>query len=144
MNTKILSFAFSAFMLIGLTTQAQHKHDHHNHSHHKTQLNWDKLGSRTVDYKLDRDVIHVGAKEGGFTKLKVEVRGGAVNMHKMVIKYMNGTSETIAQRHNFSKKSGSRVIDIKGGKRFIKNITMYYDTKNLARTKAVIYVLGRH
>ncbi|HIP31565.1 MAG TPA: hypothetical protein EYG86_02260 [Crocinitomicaceae bacterium] len=144
MNKAILSFAISVFLFLGFNSIAQHKHNHQNHSQHKAHHNWSKLGSRTVDYKLDKDVIHVGAKEGGFTKIKVEVRGGAVNTHKMVLLYMNGTKETITLKHNFSKNSGSRVIDIKGGKRLIKNITMFYDTKSLAKSKAVIYLLGRH
>jgi len=141
MSKKILTIALSAFMLIGFTSMPQHKN--HNHSVHQASHNWVNLGTRIVDYKLDRDVIHVGAKEGSFTKLKIEVRGGAINMHKMVVTYMNGTKETIALKHRFSKASGSRVIDIRGGKRLIKNITMFYDTKNLARTKAVVHVLGR-
>lgn len=106
--------------------------------------NWEKLGSRVVDYKLDRDIIHVGAHEGGFTKLKVNVDGGALNMHRMVVTYANGGSETIELRHNFGPDSGSRIIDIRGGKRLIKRITFFYDTKNLAQGKAVVTVYGRH
>ena len=99
---------------------------------------------RAVNYKLDKDDIHVGAKEGGFTKLKVVVTGGSLNMHRMVVTYMNGTKEEIQLRHNFKKGSGSRIIDLKGGKRVIKNIRFFYDTKNLAKSKAKVIVIGRH
>lgn len=105
---------------------------------------WQKLGSRIVDYKVERDVIPVGAREGGFTKLKVAVKGGAINMHKMIVSYSNGTSETIALRHNFGPNGDSRIIDIAGGKRFIQKITFFYDTKNLARNKAIVSIYGRH
>lgn len=105
---------------------------------------WEKLGSRAVNFGIDRDVIHVGANEGGFTKLKIDVRGGAINMHRLVVEYGNGEKEEIELRHNFTKGSGSRVIDLKGGKRIIKNITFVYDTKNRSRQRAVVTVFGRH
>lgn len=106
--------------------------------------NWERLGTRAVDYKLDRDVVHVGAKKGGFTKLKIAVDGGSINMHKMVITYGNGSKETVELRHNFRPNSASRVIDIRGGKRLIQTITFYYDTKNLSHSKAVLTIFGRH
>ena len=133
MNSKILSILFTAFLFISFSSQSQQK-----------AKDWRRLGSRAVDYRADFDLIHVGAKEGGFTKLKIAVTGGALNMHKMVVTYMNGTKEEIELRHNFKKGSTSRVIDIRGGKRLIKNIKFIYDTKNLAHKKAKIHVFGRH
>ena len=129
MNAKLLTLFFALF-LFSAHTQAQAK--------------WEKLGTRTVDYKIDRDVVPVGARKGGFTKLKIAVRGGAINMHKMIVTYKNGTKETIALKHKFGPKSESRVIDIRGGKRLIKNITFFYDTRGLSPGKAVIHVFGRH
>lgn len=108
------------------------------------QAKWEKLGMRKVDFKVEKDVIPVGIKEGAFTKLKVVVKGGAINMHKMVVHFMNGTKEEIELKHNFTKNSGSRVIDLPGGKRIIKNIAFFYDTKNLAKSKATVVVFGRH
>jgi hypothetical protein len=108
------------------------------------QAKWEKLGSRVVDYKIEKDDIPVGLKEGAFTKLKVVVKGGAINMHKMIVHFMNGTSENIELKHNFAKNSATRIIDLPGGKRIIKNITFFYDTKNLAHSKATVIVFGRH
>lgn len=131
MNYKILSVLFSAFLFISFA------------GHSQTRAKWEKLGVRTVNYKLDKDDIHVGAKEGRYTKLKVVVAGGSLNMHKMVVTYMNGQKEEIQLRHNFKKGSGSRIIDLKGNKRLIKKITFFYDTKNLAKSKAKVVVFGR-
>lgn len=105
---------------------------------------WEHLGSRTVNYKLDRDVIKVTAREGGFTKLKVKVTGGSINMHKMVVQYGNGKKDIISLRHNFSKRSATRLIDLEGGKRVIRDITFFYDTKNLSRKRAKVHVFGKH
>ncbi len=131
MNYKILSVLFTAFLFVSFTGFSQKR------------LKWEKLGVRAINYKIDKDDLHVGAKEGGFTKLKIVVTGGSVNMHRMVVTYMNGKKEEIALRHNFKKESGSRIIDLNGGKRLIKNIRFFYDTKNVAQKKAKIHVFGR-
>lgn len=104
---------------------------------------WEKLGSKKVNFKLDRDVLHVGLKEGRFSKLKLAVTGGSLNMHKMKIEYMNGQVENVALKHKFSQRSTSRVIDIDGRRRIIKNITFWYDTKNRSKKKATLTVLGK-
>ncbi|MBQ0733301.1 hypothetical protein [Aquimarina celericrescens] len=105
---------------------------------------WDHLGSRTVNYRLDRDVIKVTAKEGSFKKLKIKVTGGSINMHRMIIQYGNGQKDEILLRHNFSRRSATRVIDLKGNKRVIRDITFFYDTKNLSRKRAKVHVFGKH
>lgn len=104
---------------------------------------WVRLGVRKVNYGLDHDVIHVGANEGVYTKLKIVVRGGGLNMHKMVVTYGNGAKDNIPLRHNFRQASGSRVIDLKGNKRIIRSITFWYDSKNISNRRATIVVFGK-
>lgn len=104
---------------------------------------WEKLGSKKVNYSLDKDVIRVGAHEGTFKKLKLVVTNGSLNMHKMVVHYGNGTSEEIKLRHNFNRRSDSRVIDLNGRNRIIKKITFLYDTKNRSRRRATLQVFGK-
>ncbi|NNM15900.1 MAG: hypothetical protein HKO56_04505, partial [Bacteroidia bacterium] len=69
---------------------------------HSIKGPWVKLGSKKVVYKLDRDVIRVGVYDETFTKLKVAVTGGALNMHKMVVEYGNGSKDIIPLKHNFT------------------------------------------
>ena len=109
---------------------------------HKAIKNWSKLGSKKVSYKIDRDVIRVGATDGRFSKLKIQVTGGALNMHKMIVEYGNGTKDNIPLKENF-KNNGSRIIDLDGNKRVIKDITFFYDTKNRSRKRATVHVFGR-
>ena len=105
--------------------------------------NWQRLGSKKVQFRVDRDVIKVGADEGGFTKLKLKVTGGNLNMHRIVVEYGNGAKDEIKVRHHFTRRSGSRVIDLRGRGRIIKDITFWYDTKNLSRRRATVHVFGR-
>ncbi len=107
-------------------------------------VKWEHLGSRTVNYRLDKDVIKITAREGSFKKLKIKVTGGSLNMHRMIVQYGNGQKDVIQLRHNFSRKSATRMIDLKGGKRIIRDITFFYDTKNISRKRAKVHVFGRH
>ena len=108
------------------------------------QGRWERLGSRTVDWGIDRDVIPVTWRDGAFNAIRIEVRGGALNMHKCIIHFENGSVEEIPLRHTFTRRSASRLIDLPGNKRMIEKIIFWYDTKNFARSKAVVTVWGRH
>lgn len=105
--------------------------------------NWTLLGTKQVNWRLDKDVMRVGWDEGTFSKLRVTVTGGTVDIRKMVVTYGNGSKETIRLKHRFRRGDSSRVIDLKGNKRVIKNITFVYDRKNIAR-KAQVRVTGRN
>lgn len=105
---------------------------------------WELLGTRKVNFGLDRDVISVGRHEGSFTKLKVLVSGGGINMHKMVVVYGNGKRDELQVRHNFRQGSDSRIIDLNGRNRVIKEVIFWYDTKNISGRRARIRVFGRH
>ena len=104
---------------------------------------WEKLGSRSVDFKIDRDVIQIGAKEGKFSKLKLNVTGGSLNMQKMKIEYYSGQIEVVNLKHKFTRKSSSTTIDIDGRKRRIKNIVFWYATSNRSKRKAKVTVFGK-
>ena len=133
MKTTLNVFALILVFLVGSSFSTS---DH-------SIKDWKRLGSKKVSYKLDRDVIHVGANDGTFTKLKIQVTGGNVHIHKMVVEYGNGTNDNIVVKHIFKKGSNSRVIDLEGGKRIIKDITFIYDTKNSSKKKGTIHVFGK-
>jgi hypothetical protein len=105
--------------------------------------NWSHLGSRTVDFRLDQDRVKVTASNGTFTKLKMNVSGN-LSMHKMKVNYRNGNSQLLNVRHSFNQGRDTKVLDLKGGKRIIQSIDMWYDTTNKAGRKATIHLYGRH
>lgn len=104
---------------------------------------WVDLGSRKVNFGLDRDVIEVTYAEGTFTAIKLEVTDGSLNMHRCVVHFKNGTSQEVELRHNFGKGSESRIIDLNGNKRFISKIEFWYDSKNAQMRRATLTVWGR-
>jgi len=101
-----------------------------------------KLGSKKVSFLIDKDVIHVGAKRGTFKKIQLKVTGGNLNMHKVLVEYGNGEKDVINVRHTFKKGSLSKVIDLEGSNRVIKDITFWYDTKNSSRQRATMTAFG--
>jgi hypothetical protein len=105
---------------------------------------WVKLGTRLVNFAVDRDEVIVTGQEGVFDAIKVKVYGAAINMHRVVVHYRNGTSQEIDLRNNFAPGSESRVCDLTGNERIITKIVFFYDTKNPAPRKAKVEVWGRH
>ncbi|NNF32911.1 MAG: DUF2541 family protein [Saprospiraceae bacterium] len=108
------------------------------------QGNWEKLGQRTVNYGLDKDEIKVTAREGKFKAIKLAFRGGKMNMHRCVIHYANGEKQNVALKKQYSAGDETRTIDLKGNRRVISKVVFWYDTKNLARKKAIIGLWGLH
>ena len=105
---------------------------------------WEKLGTRQVNFKADRDEITVTGREGAFTSLKIKVKNAPINITKMIVHFRNGQKQDIAIRQNIPAGGESRVIDLKGKKRIIKKVVFYYDTKNRARRRATVELFGKH
>ncbi len=104
---------------------------------------WKKLGVKTASFSADKDVLHVGLADGAFSKLKLHVTDGDLAVAKVVIQYAGGQSDHIVVKQQFRKGADSRVLDLNGNRRIIKNITFYYSTKNNSRCKAKVHVYGR-
>jgi hypothetical protein len=105
---------------------------------------WEHLGSKKVDYALDRDEIIVTAREGKFTAVKFMVKRSGINLHKCVVHFENGGIQELDLRENIPADGETRVIDLDGKRRFIEKIVFWYDSKGYADRKAVIEVWGRH
>ncbi len=105
---------------------------------------WELLGSRVINYGVERDEILVTRAEGLFTAIQLRVKRSPINMHKMSVHYGNGEVDEIELRENFRAGSESRIIDLPGNKRVIKKVVLWYDTKNLANDRGVVELWGRH
>lgn len=105
---------------------------------------WEYLGSRKVNFGIDRDEIPVTFFEGSFSKLRLKITNGSLNMHKMIVVYGNGVRDEIEMRHHFSKRAPTRIIDLNGNRRVIKKVIFWYDTKNVSNRRATIQLYGRY
>ncbi|MDX2003271.1 MAG: DUF2541 family protein [Chitinophagales bacterium] len=104
---------------------------------------WELIGSKLVNYRLDIDEIPVTVAKGTYTKIKIFVKGGAVNFKDIKIFYRNGQVQDVAIRSVIPAGGESRVIDLIGNERIITRIQLVYDTRNMAPRKARVIILGR-
>jgi len=104
--------------------------------------NWEPLGSRRVSFAVDRDVIDVGAREGTFEAIRIEVEGGSLEMYNVRLTFGNGDTWSPNTRVLFRQGSWSRLIDLPGPARVIRKIEFWYRSR-LRRGQATVRVFGR-
>lgn len=137
MRTSRLKFKISILFVLGLILLT-------SFSLNAQGPRWEKLGMRMVNYNLDRDEIPVTLAEGTFNSVKLIVNRSPINLNRFVIHFSNGGKQDVTVRKNIPKGGETRVIDLKGGNRGIKKVVFWYDTKKIARGRAVIELWGRH
>ena len=104
---------------------------------------WKLLGSVQASHNADHDAITVKGPYDYFRKLKFKVTDSPLNITKMIVRYDDGgLPENIETRFEIPKGGESRVIDLKGGKRKIKSIEFWYDTKGFLNGKANLTLFG--
>jgi hypothetical protein len=104
---------------------------------------WRLIGTTQADFKADHDAIIVKGPFDDFRKVKFKVTDAPLNLMRMVITYDNGMPDKIDVRQNIPQGGESRVIDLKGaGKRSIRKIEFWYDTKGILKGRADITVFG--
>ncbi|HKC40647.1 MAG TPA: hypothetical protein VKC15_13975 [Gemmatimonadales bacterium] len=104
--------------------------------------NWEPLGSRRVSFAVDRDAIDVGAREGVFDAIRIEVVGGTLEMYNIRLTFGNGDAWSPDTRVLFRQGSWSRLIDLPGPARVIRKIEFWYRSR-LRRGQATVQVFGR-
>jgi hypothetical protein len=91
------------------------------------------IGTVTYEMRPQRDVVEVGAREGQFRAIRFEVRQADVEVLDLQVVYGNGQREDIRVRQMFKAGSSSRVIDLAGARRAIKQIIVTYNASGPAR-----------
>jgi hypothetical protein len=104
---------------------------------------WELLGERQADLKLDRDRIQVGRRDGRFRQLQLTVRGAPLEVYDMVVTFGNGQQYKPNLRFHFDERTTSRVIDLPGDTRVIKQVDFVYRTSARRQGKATISLYGR-
>src|SRR5882762_8299098 len=103
---------------------------------------WELLGSRSVSFAVERDVIDVGAREGAFDAIRIEVDGGSLEIFNIRITFGNGDTWSPNTRVLFRQGSWSRLIDLPGPARVIRTIEFWYRSR-LRRGQATVRVFAR-
>ena len=104
---------------------------------------WRLIGQTHADHAADHDSIIVKGPFDNFRKIKFKVTDAPLNMQHMVVTYDNGQPDKIDVRQNIPQGGESRAIDLRGiGKRSVRRIDFWYDTKGFLKGKADVTVFG--
>jgi hypothetical protein len=88
---------------------------------------WVELGCKQVSFRVDRDVVPVGRREGRFYALRLYARGGDVEMLDLRVIYANGDPDDIRVRHILERGERTRSLDLRGDRaRSIQRIELTY------------------
>lgn len=128
---KLTGILAIAFFLVGNAAIAQNK------------LTWDKIGTESVDYTIDHDVISLNKSQQTYTALKVKVTNGTLNIHKATVHFANGDKQDVELPEVLGKGNDGELIDLAGNKRIIEKVTFWYDTENKNNEKATVEVWAR-
>ena len=103
---------------------------------------WTKLGERTVNHAIDRDEIHVGARDGTFRRVKLLVRRRAVTFRDVKIHYANGEVQDVKMRRSVPAGGETRAIDLAGRDRVITKVVFRYNTRRVRGKRAIVELYG--
>jgi hypothetical protein len=90
------------------------------------QGRWERLGTAHVDGNQDHDNITVGFRDGRFRAIQLRVRGGAVEFERVVVHYGDGEPEEVAVRERIPSGGATRAIDLRGDRRVIRSVELWY------------------
>jgi hypothetical protein len=104
---------------------------------------WRLIGQTHAKHTVDHDVIVVKGPYDNFRAIKFKVTDSPLQIYRMVVTYDNGAPDKIDVRQNIPKGGESRVIDLRGaGKRSIRKIEFWYETKGILNGKADVTLFG--
>ena len=104
---------------------------------------WILLGDKVVNDKLDHDVMIVTSREGDFRSIQIRVKAATVDFRKVTVVYGNGEKQEIELRNTIPAGGMSRIIDLEGKDRIIREIEFWYDANTIRGRKAIVRVFGR-
>ena len=87
---------------------------------------WVILGRHDVDFRVDHDVIPVGAQAGAFSTLRFTVHGGDIDVYKVVVVLGNGEKFGFDVRGHYNDNSISGAMVIPKTPRYIDHVEVTY------------------
>lgn len=105
---------------------------------------WELLGQRKVNYRTDRDVIHVTLSEGLFHKIKLDVLHNGIELVDLKVYFANGDVQDVPVRRFIERGGETRVIDLSGGARGIRKVQFVYRTRGASPGRATVRLWGLH
>lgn len=102
---------------------------------------WEPLGRAYVDGRRDHDTIHVNSNLS-FRALQLEVRGGSIEFRRVVVHFDNGADHDLEIRDRIPSGGRTRVIDLPGERRRIRNVEFWYSQERW-RSRPYVNLFGQ-
>jgi hypothetical protein len=85
---------------------------------------WVPLATERLDRRDDSVEIRVGRREGKFGQIRLQNRGGTVNVREIRVRYGNGEGQTIRVDQEIGDGETTRRLDLEGDTRFIDRVVV--------------------
>ncbi len=105
---------------------------------------WMVMGSRTVNYGTDHDVITNGSTDTWFSGIYIKVTDAAIKINDMKVYFDNGDKFDVSIRSNIKQNGHSRTIELPGGQRKITRVEFSYETLGSNRGHATLTLWGKY
>jgi len=104
---------------------------------------WRLIGQVQASHSSDHDTIVVKGPYDNFRKIKFKVSDAPLNISALLVTYDNGAPDRIDVRDQIPQGGESRAIDLRGvGKRSLRKVEFWYDTKGWGKGKADVTLFG--
>lgn len=143
MKKSIAITALSVFLDVVMTWSESLPAQRVSHPQAGAPGEWRLIGTTSADHSADHDTIVVAGPFDNFRSIKFKVTNARLNLQRLVVTYDNGTPDKLDVRENIPQGGESRAIDLRGvGKRSIRRIDFWYDTKGFLKGKADVTLFG--
>ena len=105
---------------------------------------WKVLGTRTVNFNTDNDVITNGSPDTWFKGIYFKVTGAPIKINDMKVYFDNGDKFDVSIRSNIREGGHSRTIELPGGLRKITKVEFSYETLGSNRGNATLTLWGKY
>jgi hypothetical protein len=85
---------------------------------------WRLMGDAWITGPFERAVIRVGKYEGRYARVMMVVTESSLEVNDVVLQFGNGQRWSPGLRRSFADGSRSRVIDLPGNVRFIRDVEL--------------------
>jgi hypothetical protein len=102
---------------------------------------WQFLGEAHVDGRADHDNISI--HEGAFRSLQLRVENGPIEFDHVVVHYENGGNEELRVREVIPAGGHTRDIDLRGDRRNIRSVELWYGKAAPRSGRPRVTVYGR-
>ena len=103
---------------------------------------WVRLGCQRVGFRVDRDIVKVGAHPGGFRAIRLRVAGNEIFVFDVKVVYGNGLADDLPVKLLIRAGGASGALDLKGDRRQIDRVEMIYRSRPDFRGQAEVCVDG--